>query len=118
VDRTNRVAREMVRLVDQHKETGSWHHVELEVIHPAGTGDRDLDPLKRRVREGVFFGMADIPAGAVNGDETCVLYVRGTGSDNRVREVRQLINEAAKRIRFALEFGISSSFYPLIWFHQ
>jgi ABC-2 type transport system permease protein len=45
--------------------------------------------------------VAEIPAEAIEGNQTCVLFVRGAGIDDRPHEIRQLINEAVKRIRFA-----------------
>ncbi len=101
IDRTNRVAAKMIELIDQNREPSGWQHVEVEVVQPAGGDDRELQPLKRRVREGSLFGVVEIPAEAIEGKRACVLSIRAAGIDDRLHEVRQLINEAVKRIRFA-----------------
>ena len=99
VDHTGRVAAEMTRLAAGPKD--AWRRVEVEAVPPAADRDRQLEDLKQRVREGSLFGLLEVPADAIPGKGMCTFLLRGAGMSEDSREVRQLLNEAVKRIRFA-----------------
>jgi ABC-2 type transport system permease protein len=101
LDHTARVAPEMVTLADQQNKAAGGQHVDLEAVPAGPSADDELRQLKQQVRDGTLFGVLDVPAGAINDNEACVLYIRGAGMNDRPREVRQLLNDAIKRIRLA-----------------
>lgn len=105
VDHSGRVAPEMEGLATQ-AGTGRDYTIELEVVPiPQGGAPVDLEPLKQRVRDGSLFGLIELPADAPESDASCTFYLGGPAMDARPGRVQHLLQEAAKRIRFA-EAGI------------
>lgn len=101
VDRTDRVAAEMARLLDKQSGTSNGQHVDLEPIPPAGPDADVPGQLTQRVRDGSLFGLVEVPAAAIQGKGKCIFYVHGAGDDDRPRAIRHLLSEAVKRIRLA-----------------
>jgi ABC-2 type transport system permease protein len=100
LDGTNRVAAEMIRLADRSNGSGEPSLV-LEKVPPTGAPDKNLEPLKQRVRDGSLFGVMEIPANAIQGGGQCNFHIRGAGIDDRPYRVQHLLYEAVKNIRFA-----------------
>ncbi|MGB9625232.1 MAG: ABC transporter permease [Phycisphaerae bacterium] len=99
VDHTGRVAVEMLRLAAE--PTDGRRQVELEAVRPSADADRPRQELEQRVLDGSLFGVLEIPAEVIAGKGICTLRVRGAGMSNDPGRLRQLLNEAVKRIRFA-----------------
>lgn len=101
LDHTGRVAAEMVKLAGRKENVGGGSALELEPVQASHFSDEQLRKLKQRVHNGSLFGVLEVPADIVQGQGNCVFYTRGSGLDQRAREVRQLLNAAVRQIRFA-----------------
>ncbi len=57
---------------------------------------RDVEPLKRRVREGSLFGVAEIPSDLIESDATKATYITKRKGSNRESSLTFTIEEAVK----------------------